>query len=765
MTLTVPSPATRQAPATPGRPAARVRAGVGGVLAALLALHLVVLVPPLSPVRAVVALPILLVLPGGLLLRVLGERWRGWPGLVLAVPLSLALLMAAGAVIALLPGTELTTGACLALVDVVVVPLLVAAGLRPRPATTWRRPRIRFTVAGVAGPVAGAAALVLVVTGAGRLNSSHSAAMSLAGLGCVVVAVVAAVAAAHHRRTGSAATTIYLAALAVLLATSLRGTVVTGHDIKIEYRVFLDTLAAGSWEPGGPYPGYNSCLSLTVLPVMLVKLLGIAALDVFRVCFQMLFALVPVGVFLLARRLLRPAYAALSAGLFIAFPTFVNDMPMLNRQEIALLFFTAGLFVLLDRPAPVARRTALLLIMAAGLTVSHYSSAAVCAAMLSLAWLLHRLRRRHGPGAPVRPGPGAAAATMIALVLGWSALTGSAAAFGADLAGTARAVFTGADVESGASGYRLGGPAPVDDAEALRTYLSELTAARAAVGARPAGNGAEPVVMPADELPATVIGGVLADLGIPPEVLNTVVRQAVVLLFEGGAVVGCVLLWRRRPTAVPRSASPVVAEWALAGVLLLAVAVVLPQITDSYGLLRLYQQLLPVLGIAVVVALIEAGRVLRRPRWTGRIAAGLVIGALVTTSGLLPRATGGYPPQLNLAAGGPYFRAYLADPEDLAVAGRVRAGVPADASIVADSRDALNLRALADRRPEEGVAPGAVPDDAYLLVGLGGSGDARAVAVVGDRVIRYTFPLAGVDRGRRVVFRTTDHVLYTPYGK
>ena len=326
---------------------------------------------------------------------------------------------------------------------------------------------------------------------------------------------------------------------------------------------------------------------------------------------------------------------------------------------------------------------------------------------------------------------------------------------------------TGAEVESGASGYGLGKQTPADDPEALRTYLTELTATRVAAGARSAPNGAGPVMLPADELPTTLLGAALADGGISPKVVNTVIRKAVVLLFEGGAVAGCIVLWlRRRPsTTVPRYALPVITEWAIAGIMLLAIAVVLPQITDSYGLLRLYQQLLPVLGITVVVALIEAGRVLRRPQWTGRIAAGLVIGALVSTSGLLPRAIGGYPPQLNLAAGGPYYRAYLADADDSIVAGLVRTSVPADAWIVADSRDALNLRALADRLPEEGVAPGAVPDDAYLLVALTGSGDGLAVAVVGDRVIRYTFALATVNQGRRIVFRTADHVLYSPYGR
>jgi hypothetical protein len=216
---------------------------------------------------------------------------------------------------------------------------------------------------------------------------------------------------------------------------------------------------------------------------------------------------------------------------------------------------------------------------------------------------------------------------------------------------------------------------------------------------------------------------------------------------------------------VPRPAAPVVAEWALAGIVLLALAVVAPQITDSYGLLRLYQQLLPVLGIAVVVALVAGAGLLRRPRWTGPIAAGIVTAALVTTSGLLPRATGGYPPQLNLAAAGPYFRAYLAGPRDVAVADMVETHLPADAWIVADSRDAPNLRALADRRPDEGVAPGTVPDDAYLLVGMARPGEALAVAVVGDRVIRYTFPLADVASDRRVVATTADHVLYGPRGR
>jgi hypothetical protein len=356
---------------------------------------------------------------------------------------------------------------------------------------------------------------------------------------------------------------------------------------------------------------------------------------------------------------------------------------------------------------------------------------------------------------------------MVVLVLGWSALSGSAAALGTDLADTARAVVSGTSVLSEASAYAPGRSAAADDTTALREYLTRLTTQRAAVGGRPAPPGAAPVVLPADELPATALGALLVDAGISPAAVNKGVRQAVVFLYEGGAVLGCLVLWMRlrRPSAAPRPARRLIAEWTLAGLALLAVAIVAPQITDSYGLLRLYQQLLPVLGVTVLVALTAVAGLARAPRWTGPIIAAVVVAVLITTSGLLPRATGAYPPQLNLADAGPYYRAYLASSADVAVAGTVQAHVPAAAWLVADSRDSLNLRALAGRQPDEGIAPGAIPDDAWLLVTRYSAGEVVAVAVVGDRVIRYTFPLADVAQGRPLVAMTADHLLYGPYGR
>jgi hypothetical protein len=470
----------------------------------------------------------------------------------------------------------------------------------------------------------------------------------------------------------------------------------------------------------------------------------------------------------------------LSAGLFVAFPTFVNDMPMLNRQEIALLFFTVGLLVLVDARGSLRHRYVLGLVLAAGLTVSHYSSAGVAAALLLVAWLVRRIRlaagRRRRTGEPVLravarrlPSPGPAALAMIVLVVGWSLATASAGAFAADLSGAARAIASRAEVMSDASRYGLAGARPVDDPTAVRDYAARLAADRSAMGARPAPPGCAAAVLPPDELPPTILGSAIARTGISPDLLNASIRKGVVLIFELGAVGGCALLWwrLRRRHRLRRPAVPVLAELSTAGLVLLAASVAAPQISDSYGLLRLYQQFLPILGVAVVGGLMAALRLAARrlPERARRVhaAATIVVAcALLTTTGVLPRTTGDFPPQLNLANAGTYYQAYLAGPEDLAMADAVRARLEPDAWVVADSRDSVNLRAFRNLTPDEGVAPGAVPDDAYLLARLAAPGQQLATAVIGDRVVRYTFPLACVTDGRSPVMATGTHVLYSP---
>lgn len=143
---------------------------------------------------------------------------------------------------------------------------------------------------------------------------------------------------------------IFFIGVACLFITSLRGWYITGHDIEIEYYVFKMTSRHSLWNMAFFRDPYNACLSITILPTVLANLLSIQGMYVYKVVFQILFAISPVVIFFILKNYAMPVFAFLSAFLFISFPTFLNDMPMLNRQEIGFIFFGLTLYMLLNRP-------------------------------------------------------------------------------------------------------------------------------------------------------------------------------------------------------------------------------------------------------------------------------------------------------------------------------------------------------------------------------------------------------------------------------
>jgi hypothetical protein len=807
---TVPSgrvPASAGRPADPG--SLRTVATAAGFLG-LVVLNLLVVAGVGGPLRPLVGFPVVVLLPGALALRAIGlDAVAGWAWLLRVVALSIAGLTAVSLVLGLLPGAALSATGSLIGLDLLVAALAAAVAIRHRstPATGWastvdRTAEHRRTPArgaerlgqlpiraaahvaarllvpdrgtawvAAAALVPGAAAVWLAVAGASRLDAGGSSAFTVAALVCAAVAVLPAALAARRRDDGRiAGAALYLLGLAVLLATSLRGAGVTGHDIKIEYRVFTDTFTAGSWGPGGANTSYDSCLSITVLPSFLARLLGLAPLDVFTVCFPLLFALVPVAVMLIARHVLPPAQALVAGVLCVAFPTFVNDMTMLNRQQIATLFFAVAVLTLLDE-RPSRRRTGLLAVLAVGLTVSHYTTTYVAAVLLLGAWAIlcapALVRRRP---ALTRTGLGAAGALLVVLAAGWATVTGIDAVVGSTVRQAADAVGSRAEVSSDATAYSLvGGSRRLTDQETLDRYVARLRTANATAEVVPAALGCVVRLLPADVLRTTPAGTALADVGIDPGTANSALRTAAVVLYQVGAIAGTALLcwlgWSRRRRGRPVEPDRlVVGSLAAASLLLLAGTVVVPQLSDDYGPLRLFQQALTVLAAGVVLAVATAVRKLRAGAAADRMVVGIAVGCLLTTSGVLPQLTGDYAPQLNLNNAGSYFRAYYAQSDDLATSGWIDANFGPGSAMVADSRDNANLRALTRLQPRVGLAPGAVPRAEPVLVTSDDGRSAVATAVVGDRVLRYEFPLSCVSAGRSLLHADGGHLVYGPAG-
>jgi uncharacterized membrane protein len=169
--------------------------------------------------------------------------------------------------------------------------------------------------------------------------------------------------------------------------TSLRGWLTTGHDVQREFRVFQLAANHGLWDVRLYENAYNACLSVTIMPTVVQHVTGVADVFVYKTVFQLLYAVCPVIIYLIARRFATCLIAVLAAIYFIAFPTFFTDMPFLNRQEVAFVFVGLALLVITNQGWSVWARRLGFVVFAIGVILSHYSTTYVLLAVLGLCWL------------------------------------------------------------------------------------------------------------------------------------------------------------------------------------------------------------------------------------------------------------------------------------------------------------------------------------------------------------------------------------------
>jgi uncharacterized membrane protein len=342
--------------------------------------------------------PLLLVLPGEILLRALRVPGRAIASFPAYVPCaSLAVLIGSGLAVDLVgPLTGVTaplrTVPLLAGLEAACA-VLLAASVKAPPATAipWQSLRVP--------PVSLLALLLPLVAAAGalRLNAGHSAAVALIAVCACLLVFVAVLAYAPWLDATLLATVIYAIALAMLWSFSLRSDLVYGYDISDEYYVFHQTVTAGVWHLGHAGDAYGAMLSTTVLPTELHAVAGVPEQAVFTVVYPAITALFPVAVFWLARRMLSLRWAFTAAALILTQATFGQELPAIARQEIALMLFVALVAAILDRRLRRYPQWALAAIFGAALTLSHYSTTYLAVSLIGitlvLQWGLSWLRR------------------------------------------------------------------------------------------------------------------------------------------------------------------------------------------------------------------------------------------------------------------------------------------------------------------------------------------------------------------------------------
>jgi uncharacterized membrane protein len=619
--------------------------------------------------------------------------------------------------------------------------------------------------------------VVLAVLGANRLNNGLGSQVSMAALGIMAMVIALVLYWRSQIRDELATVLIYLLAAALLLMTSLRGWYVTGHDVQTEYRTFQLTLAQGAWHMSTFRSPYYACLSITILPTEIARLAPVSGPYVYKVFFQLMFAMCPVLVFTISRRYFSQPVSVLAAVYFAGFPIFFSDMPFLNRQEIAFLFAGAAVLAITNKTWSRGWRRLAFGLAAVGVEFSHYSTMYLLFGTLVVAWGIGRVGAmwRHRPGRLHRPGgrrlglkavPGSVDASTVLLSLAIIAVWGYLAthtigpvlsAAESALPGMAGHGARSGDVSYGLLSGKASSPATVLGQYRTATHGSGA-GSRAMARLRQA---ATPVVSEPD-LPVTKAGRLLAGIGLPPSELNAGVRLAAAKGEQIFAIIGliAVLAMRRYRQEVGREFCAL----ALGAVTVVGLITALPNLSVDYGVLRAFQEALIVLAPLLAIGSIVCLRVLVRA-WAAPVAAGLCLIIFCSTSGLMPQALGGYPAQLNLANSGLYYDYFYTHPQEESAVEWLshQSGVLPNGVQAEDFTERFYFEQppmLSARQQVTDIYPTLVRPNSWLILGWQTVRTGQATAYYDGDLITYKYPMVMLKKAKNLVYSNGGAEIY-----
>jgi uncharacterized membrane protein/GT2 family glycosyltransferase len=266
------------------------------------------------------------------------------------------------------------TSAWLPLIFVVATGLLIPWSLRFKIAAKKVTPRFKPNW----DTVVLSGLLILMISfsfcGARLLNNDHTDILAILAFVVGLVSIVFAVVRRKFLPKNMFPVVLFVLSLASVWSYSLRSNYVFGWDIQQEFHVFQTTLASGKWALGAKHSAYDAMLSLTILPVTIAKVTGMAGLTIYKFLSPLLFSFVPVIIYYIYCLFTKRWISFLAALLIIAQFCYMQQFSALVRQQIAFLFFASILYVILQNRLSHRTKNYLLVSFILGLVVSHYST-------------------------------------------------------------------------------------------------------------------------------------------------------------------------------------------------------------------------------------------------------------------------------------------------------------------------------------------------------------------------------------------------------
>jgi uncharacterized membrane protein len=194
----------------------------------------------------------------------------------------------------------------------------------------------------------------------------------------IVTAIVLVVSILRHDLSSYYPLIIFSITIALLLGLALMSNYLYGDDILGEFKTFIETKNALSWNPESYSTVQQSSdvamLSVSILPTIFSNLLNIEPGWVFKIVFLVIFSIIPLGLFELYRKHWSEKIAFISVIFFIANYNFFTGILSEAKQMIGELFFVILFLELLTSKEDSYKSSWGVLFFALfGLVVSHYS--------------------------------------------------------------------------------------------------------------------------------------------------------------------------------------------------------------------------------------------------------------------------------------------------------------------------------------------------------------------------------------------------------
>jgi uncharacterized membrane protein len=266
-------------------------------------------------------------------------------------------------------------------------------------------------------------------------------------------------------------------------------------------------------------------------------------------------------------------------------------------------------------------------------------------------------------------------------------------------------------------------------------------------------------------LPLTSVGSYLSTRGVNVPLFNYAFRQISAKLLQIFILLGCItLLFIGRYLKKPLETEYVLI--AVAGIFSIVLQILLPVLSQEYGLLRAFQQALMFLGIFIVMGSIAVVFYLKKERSATIFAGTVALIFFLSSTGVFTQLLGGYDPQMHLNNAGTYYDLYYLHAGEIAASNwlSVRIDVSSGDELQSQSKASFyavqKATSIIDTGPLNDIYPGLIRKHAYVYLNFENIRKQLSTVSYNGTDITYLYPITFLDDTKDLIYDNSEARIY-----